>query len=255
MELGEHLKQARLDAGLSQRQLCGDRITRNMLSQIEHGTARPSMETLRYLATQLGKPVSYFLEEDAPGPQIQQAREAWMQGDPDAALQALEGTASDPETSLLRALCCLSLAQTAIGQGRLPYAETLLEKAAEAGRESPYYTEELERKRLLLLARADPHSAPDIVHALPDEELLLRADAAYQAGDFSRCTALLDSAADHSAPDWNVLQGDACFALENYAQAREHYLQAEDQALRKLELCCEKLGDYKMAYYYACKQR
>ena len=50
MELGDKLRQARLDAGLTQRQLCGDRITRNMLSQIENGLARPSMQTLRYLA-------------------------------------------------------------------------------------------------------------------------------------------------------------------------------------------------------------
>ena len=65
MELSQKLKQARLDAGLSQKALCGDRITRNMLSQIENGSARPSMDTLRYLAGQLGKPLSYFLEDDA----------------------------------------------------------------------------------------------------------------------------------------------------------------------------------------------
>ena len=65
MELGEKLRQARQDAGLSQRQLCGDTITRNMLSLIEHGTAKPSMETLKLLAARLGKPVSYFLDEEA----------------------------------------------------------------------------------------------------------------------------------------------------------------------------------------------
>ena len=64
MELGEKLRQARLEAGLSQRQLCGEEITRNMLSQIEHGTARPSMKTLQYLAARLGKTVGYFLEEE-----------------------------------------------------------------------------------------------------------------------------------------------------------------------------------------------
>ena len=56
MALSQRLKQARLEAGLSQKALCGDRITRNMLSQIENGSARPSMDTLRYLAQQLGKP-------------------------------------------------------------------------------------------------------------------------------------------------------------------------------------------------------
>ena len=54
MELGEKLKQARLDAGLSQRQLCGEEITRNMLSLIENGAAKPSMKTMQYLAARLG---------------------------------------------------------------------------------------------------------------------------------------------------------------------------------------------------------
>ena len=54
MELGQRLRQARQAAGLSQRQLCGDTITRNMLSQIENGTARPSMQTLEILAERLG---------------------------------------------------------------------------------------------------------------------------------------------------------------------------------------------------------
>ena len=65
MSIGQRLKQARLEARLSQRQLCGDVITRNMLSQIENGSAKPSMDTLRYLAGELKKPVGYFLGEDA----------------------------------------------------------------------------------------------------------------------------------------------------------------------------------------------
>ena len=64
MELGRKILQAREAAGLSQRQLCGDVITRNMLSRIEHGTVRPSVSTLTYLAERLGKPISYFLDEE-----------------------------------------------------------------------------------------------------------------------------------------------------------------------------------------------
>ena len=56
MNLGEKLRLARVEAGLSQRELCGDRITRNMLSQIENGLASPSVATLQYLAQ---GPVSY----------------------------------------------------------------------------------------------------------------------------------------------------------------------------------------------------
>ena len=61
MELGEKLRQTRLELGLSQRQVCGDTITRNMLSRIENGQAKPSMKTLQYLASVLQKPVGYFL--------------------------------------------------------------------------------------------------------------------------------------------------------------------------------------------------
>ena len=57
MDIGGKLKAARLEAGLSQRQLCGEIITRNMLSQIENGSAQPSMETLCQLAARLGKTV------------------------------------------------------------------------------------------------------------------------------------------------------------------------------------------------------
>ena len=81
MHLGEKLRLARQEAGLSQRELCGDRITRNMLSQIENGSASPSVSTLRFLAQRLGKPVSFFLEEEtvtSPSQAVmQKARQAF----------------------------------------------------------------------------------------------------------------------------------------------------------------------------------
>ena len=81
MDIGKKLRQARLDAGLSQRQLCGDVITRNMLSLIENGSARPSMDTLAYLAEQLGKPMGFFLgEKSANAECIKKARQAYIQG-------------------------------------------------------------------------------------------------------------------------------------------------------------------------------
>ena len=80
MTIGEKLRQARLEMGLSQRQLCGEVVTRNMLSLIENGSAKPSMKTLQYLASQLGKSVSYFLEEQVQlsenQPAMEQAEEA-----------------------------------------------------------------------------------------------------------------------------------------------------------------------------------
>ena len=53
MTLGQKLKQTRLARGMTQSQVVGDRITRNMLSQIENDLASPSVGTLEYLARRL----------------------------------------------------------------------------------------------------------------------------------------------------------------------------------------------------------
>ena len=53
MTLGQKLKQTRLARGMTQSQVVGDRITRNMLSQIENDLASPSVGTLEYLASVL----------------------------------------------------------------------------------------------------------------------------------------------------------------------------------------------------------
>lgn len=48
-ELGRIIKEARIARKMTQSEVVGDFITRNMLSQIENGNAAPSMRTLQYL--------------------------------------------------------------------------------------------------------------------------------------------------------------------------------------------------------------
>ena len=47
--LGKRIKEARLAKKMTQSEVVGDFITRNMLSQIESGSATPSVKTLEYL--------------------------------------------------------------------------------------------------------------------------------------------------------------------------------------------------------------
>ncbi len=61
--IGERIKRVRIQLGLSQTQLAGKDLTRSFISQVENGRCLPSPKTLRKLAERLGKPVSYFLEE------------------------------------------------------------------------------------------------------------------------------------------------------------------------------------------------
>ena len=270
MELGQKIKEARLQAGLSQRQLCGDEITRNMLSQIENGSARPSMTTLQYLASRLGVSVSYFLEEQAvtsPNQQVmEKARNARSEGNPAQVVELLADYQEpdpvfDRERWLLEALSLIELAEQALIASKPILAVGLLEKAKQAGSNTDYYTPDLERRRLLLQFQAEPEKAPALVGQLPDmtSELLLRAKAALLENDPVRSGMILDASALNENTLWNYLRAESYFMEKDYAKAAEHYLLAEGEYPRKaapqLETCYRELGDFKQAYFYACKVR
>lgn len=264
MELGEKLRQARLDAGLSQRQLCGEEITRNMLSLIENGSAKPSMKTLQYLSSRLGKSVSYFLEETAvvsPNQEIMvSARQLYDAGDFAGAAQALERYRSpdsvyDREKEILWVSTYHALAENAITAGREPYALELLEKANVS---TAYCQEALQRRRLLLLGRIRGQSVISQLPAL-DEELLLRAEEILSSGNFERAGHLLEAMEHHGSPQWHLLRGESYLAAKDYKNAARCFHGAETaypkETASKLELCYREMQDYKRAYEYACKQK
>ncbi|OLE77370.1 MAG: hypothetical protein AUG02_02045 [Chloroflexi bacterium 13_1_20CM_2_70_9] len=62
-QLGDKLRQARTEAGLSQAQLGAPYFTRAHVSAIELGKIRPAMRSLEHMARKLGKPASYFLDD------------------------------------------------------------------------------------------------------------------------------------------------------------------------------------------------
>lgn len=263
MELGEKLRKARLEAGMSQRELAGDRVTRNMLSQIENGSARPSMKTLQYLAGKLGKSAGYFLDEEGPvspnWESIASARRLYAASDPAGAVQALEGWKSpdpvfDGEMKLLRTLCYLELAEKAAKEGREIYALSLLEKTDS----SPYCGEELERRRLLMLGRLSGQRVSGRLPSL-DGELLLRAGEALAQEQPDRAAQLLEAAENHSDPRWRILRGDVHMARREFRSAARNFHHAEtvspEETAPRLETCYRELGDYRRAYEYACKQK
>ena len=62
--LGERVRAARHDAGLSQAQLAGDELTKGFISQIESGLVRPSIRSLQHIASRLGRPLDYFIADE-----------------------------------------------------------------------------------------------------------------------------------------------------------------------------------------------
>ncbi len=269
MTLGERLRQARLEAGLSQRQLCEAIVTRNMLSQIENGSAKPSMQTLGQLASRLGKPMAYFLEETVASPNrsaMTLAGQQYAEKDYRGTLDALknwqgEDEVLDTQRWLLTELACLRLARQVLDRQQPGYAAELVKQAAQAAAQNPYAPEELERTRLLLLHEIRPGNALELAGQLPEllPEILLRAQAALDAGDPRHCGCLLEGLAPCDDPRWHYLRGEAYRLEGDYARAIPHYTAAEaafpQKAAQQLEVCCRELEDYKMAYQYACKLR
>lgn len=158
MELGEKIRRARLEAGLTQRALCGDIITRSMLSQIESGKARPSMGTLQYLARRLDLPVGYFLDENtAVSPNAERmtaARDAYAARDHRRVLEILAAYEQpdglfDQEYKYLMALSSLAWSKALLEQAEPTQGVALLEQM---DRTSIYYREDMERQRHQLLS-------------------------------------------------------------------------------------------------------
>src|SRR2546423_12893079 len=62
-QIGERIRKARTEAGLSQAQPGAPHFTRAYVSAIELGKVRPAMKSLEFMADKLGKPTSYFMED------------------------------------------------------------------------------------------------------------------------------------------------------------------------------------------------
>ena len=234
-----------------------------MLSLIEHGSAKPSMETLKLLAARLGKPVSYFLDEEAitsPNQSVMESasrlydRKEWEE----AAL-VLEGYRApdevyDRQKDLLSVLIHLELAEAAIREERYPYALELLGKA---DRKTAWCSEELKRRRLLLLGRVPGQQVSAMLPSL-DEELILRAKEAFAAGKLERAMHLLESAEEKNSR-WNFLRAQIWLKTGNFREAATCLHKAETDFPKEtaplLERCYRELEDFKRAYEYACKQK
>ncbi len=114
--MGQKIKELRMEKKMTQAELAGDTVTRNMLSQIENGVAKPSVSTIQDIAKKLGVPTEYFFSDShdldafrkiAVMPKI---KKLFAAGEYSKCLTKLENLGvSDDETELLLAKCLLAL--------------------------------------------------------------------------------------------------------------------------------------------------
>lgn len=136
MDLGEKIRSARLSAGMTQSELAGDFITRNMLSQIENGSATPSLQTVRYIAAKLGTDIGTLLSEGDNAEVynriklVQQLKKKYSSGAYEECISMCTQKFNDcDEVTLILADCYCRMAYENYRKGRLKSAADDMENA------------------------------------------------------------------------------------------------------------------------------
>lgn len=162
MTLGQKIKDVRLARGMTQKEVVGDYITRNMLSKIENDSATPSVRTLEYLANVLGLPTGYFLDHarvsDGSAPDgLDEARAAYRVKNYVRCLRLLEADTTAGTTDegyLLHAHAGSGAARQALDRGDYAAARELAETAQYYNQEGMYYSPYLAAELALTLGKA-----------------------------------------------------------------------------------------------------
>lgn len=147
MTVGEKIKKLRTDKMMTQSELVGDEITRNMLSRIESGYALPSIPTLEYLAKRLNVPVGYLLSDEKGDRQFEimflkhDLLRAYQNRDFRICIDICnKSDLLDDECILIAAESCLSLAIDRFNEGRLKNASSYFDEALMWEEKTSYYT-------------------------------------------------------------------------------------------------------------------
>ena len=168
MKLGEKIRTMRKERGMTQARLAGDRITPNMLCEIERGKASPSLDTLLYLAEELDVPASYLLDEgeDPAGfyrrgamPEIKRLFLAGHYGECFRLCETLPGAPSD-EIALLAAHAAFGEGKRAFQSGNLETALVYFGEALAAADKTFFPTEALRASASLYAALCSNVGAP-----------------------------------------------------------------------------------------------
>ncbi len=269
--LGEKIKYLRKKRALTQKELVGDRLTRNMLSSIENGTANPSLDTLRYIADRLSVPVSYILSEDddpslyEKSESISKIYRAYEAGNYTACI-ALVNSISNPDCELkyILASSYLELGKRQVANGSLVSAKKSLELAEKYSAETRLDTRHFEAQILMYLAITANIQSPLL--EFDSQKYIAAIMGAVEFELFKYIT--LDFEYAYETPTL-ALHAEAKKLMKerNYKEALKRLLNAAELSKNAdynsfvifglytdIEYCYKQLYDYEKAYLYSTKR-
>ena len=284
MNIGERIRELRISKLMTQADLAGDHITRNMLSCIENGSANPSLSTIIYIAGRLGVPAGFLLAEQGDEmayrkmSNLSNIKKAYTTGDVQSCRSlCLSGCPEpDDEISLLLANCDTEIAVEEFWSGRLRSSCRFFDEALGYAERTIYATDAIEAE-IRVYFRFMERISHTLYSDLLDEEKVLRVKSnsiisqyldaldALDNGDASAAEALIAQLAESGKNSFFEahLQSKLLIIQKNYKQAQkalQQLLQDSGTPLNKIELytvlgdleiCCREDEDYKNAYRFA----
>ena len=280
MTVGEKVRELRVAKMMSQSELAGNYITRNMISCIENGTATPSLSTVFYLAKRLGVSVGYLLAEGEDDlfyrkmEQMENIKKAFREGDWEscrALCQVLMGEGDD-ELLLLLAQCNLQIAKEQFWKGKLHAACRSFDEAIELSEKCLYPQPQIRaevKEYFAYMSRISPLLYSNVLDEdAPTDYALTTPFSAYRValnaldgGDFAPAQAFLSGHPEQSffrahlsalcAQEKGDLQG-AKSILQSLLQGNDLLNEVQLYAvLCDLEIICRETEDFRAAYRYA----
>ena len=273
MSVGSKIKELRKEKGLTQSDLSGDAITRNMLSCIESGKATPSLDTLLFLAERLGVSVSYLLDEertlfeDKKAAVLPKLKAAYQRKNYKEVLRLYERDLGecDDEIAYLLTASLVEEAKLLLHKGKLLSAEEAVKKGLFFAEKTVYDTEHFRAALLLLRAILGNVQAPKYevstipfshlrAVSLPEElyRYVIEKDDGYVFEN--------DILGSHMKAKAMMAEGryaDALYALEKLEERRAEKDFSVFVLFRiygDLEVCHKELRNYEAAYRYSAKR-
>ena len=253
-----------------------------MLSQIESGTATPSVRTLAYLAKVLEVPVSTLLEnEEAQGAvaNLAEAKRLYRQGKWKPCVAALSQVEEEfmDEANALKAKASLKLAQEGLLTGDFDQVRQHAGNAIAFNDDTIYGSQSIKAEALLCLDEVTNEGWDYFMQyqsALQSSFLsahssLINAEMYLNDGNFDQAQIVLRSLEGGGYSESidmgriKLLQGRVAMGRKKWDEALCLFREADEcwadlpgHALRSslyqnMEQCAIELGDYKQAHYFA----
>ena len=167
MEIGEKIKRLRSAKLMTQAELAGGEITRNMLSAIESGKASPSVETAKYLAQRLSVPLAYLMSEDDDlfiykrKNSISNIRSLYKAKDYTLCIEKVKGLGEeDDELSYILAECYYHIGKENILNGSLAMGGIYISEALKYSEKTVYNTLHIKAGAMIYQAISSNIQAP-----------------------------------------------------------------------------------------------